>query len=164
MIASVIGKILALEAAVRPRVQLLSRMAQFELADQVEATESWNVKITLSTVAREGLQHIKDRISSWNGQLIEHLSNATPLKAILGESSHVGSRQWWGDKPDAIIAGDASSYNENFQHPRERHREATENSSLCCTPSNTENHISGLCRWRKEQFCGLRIHQIWSLF
>ena len=54
VIASVIGKIMALEAALGPVVQLLSRGAKMDLAEAVESF-GWKAKLVLSDTARSSL-------------------------------------------------------------------------------------------------------------
>lgn len=100
---------MALEPATGPFVQLFTRLAQFELADEVDRSGSWAGKFSLSEEAREGLAIVQQDIEKWNGQLIPHISNAILLQTILGESDHVGQRSWSGRHPDGIIAGDASN-------------------------------------------------------
>ena len=109
-VASALGKVLSLEIATGPVVQLQTRAAQFELSDRVEeANGSWTAKLQLSASAKEGLDYLRRNLISWNGQIIPHLANATPLETIFKDSSFFQGRNWYGKAPDCIIAGDASN-------------------------------------------------------
>ena len=74
-----------------------------------EANGSWSAKLQLSVTAKEGLIYIQRNLQKWNGQIIPHLANATPLEAILEDSAFFKGRSWYGKTPDCIIAGDASN-------------------------------------------------------
>ena len=106
--ASAIGKALALELALGPVVQLQARAAQYELSERIEETESWTSKLRLSAQARSDLDCLADNIREWNGHVIPHLSTATPLTCILGDSAFVKG-VWYGKRPGHVIAGDASN-------------------------------------------------------
>ena len=108
IVASVIGKIIALEPALGPIVQLLSRAAQMDLAEAVEE-RGWKAKVTFSSMARHSLSLFLDNMEDFNGAAIKSTVNATPLKAILQDcdkETPLHGRHNWSEI--AVAAGDAS--------------------------------------------------------
>ena len=68
LVARAIGKVVAMETAMGPVVQLLSRCAQAELAQATE--ESWSGTMQLSDQAKLGLRQLADSLESYNLSLI----------------------------------------------------------------------------------------------
>ena len=107
-VASVIGKVISLEPALGPVVQLLSRTAQMDLAQAVEDF-GWNVKLRLSAQAKNTLQWLIQDFDFFNGTAIKSPANATLLRAILdGCSSDTPIHGWKALHKKQVAAGDAS--------------------------------------------------------
>ena len=110
-LASVIGKMVALESAFGPVVQLLSRTAQQELSEAV-THRSWRARLLLSDQTKKCLSTFVDHMADMNGVLIPCLHNAVPLEAVLEPSPYTADRTITASKSDAaealIVASDAS--------------------------------------------------------
>ena len=81
-VASVVGKIIALELAYGPVVQLLTRCAQRDLSIQVEKA-GWSSLTSLSEEALIGLQEFLLCLNSMNGSVIQSIHNAISLSNLL---------------------------------------------------------------------------------
>ena len=110
ILASVIGKVIALEAALGAVIQLLSRAAQADLAEAVDKF-GWKAKIRLSELAKDCLQTLATDLEFFNGSPIQFTANATPLRAILDNCLSATPVHGWHalqEKDKKIAAGDAS--------------------------------------------------------
>ena len=110
-LAKVLGKVLSIEIATGPVVQLLSRSAQHELAAMVEASH-WGVTVVLSQEAKEALLLLANCLSDYNGYAIRNDSNTKPLNDFIGASEETQGRSIYGTLPGeahAVLASDASS-------------------------------------------------------
>ena len=90
-LAKALGKVLALEIATGPVVQLLSRVAQAELAETVEAAH-WSVTVRLSGEAKEALELLAACLPDFNGYPIRNEATAVPLNKFISESAHTQGR------------------------------------------------------------------------
>ena len=81
--ASVLGKLLALEPAVGPVVQLLTRVAQRDLSESVEIG-GWSTKMKCSADALASLQTLLQEIDFFNGQGIKSEETALSLQSVIG--------------------------------------------------------------------------------
>ena len=109
-LASVIGKMIALEAALGPVVQLLSRAAQIDLAEAVDQF-GWKACIVLSAQARDSLDTFIQDMHFFNCSSIQSPANATPLRAILSNCDLRTDVHGWNTiskDQKKIVAGDAS--------------------------------------------------------
>ena len=114
-IAKAIGKLIAAEPAMGPIVQLLTRVAQSELAGATEQF-GWNVWMELSEQASQSLRTLHDKLNECNGFPIKNLATAKRLDTFIG-----ASRETEGKEAPApllriqsttrckVIAGDASA-------------------------------------------------------
>ena len=94
-LAKVIGKAISLEIATGPVLQLLTRMAQAELTQTVEAAQ-WSVTLRLTTEARESLELLASCLPDFNSQPICSESTAIPLHKFLQESSDTQDKFVYG--------------------------------------------------------------------
>lgn len=109
-LAKVIGKVIALEIATGPVVQLLTRMAQAELAETVEAAH-WQVTVILSQEARESLELLASVLPEFNGFPIRNEATAIPLNRFVQDSADIQGKSIYGANTvqnPAVIASDAS--------------------------------------------------------
>ena len=109
-LAKVIGKAISLQIATGPVVQLLTRAAQAELAETVEAS-LWGVTVRLSQDTRESLELLASVLPEFNGHPIRNESTAVPLERFIESSKDTEGRQIFGidpAAPSAVIASDSS--------------------------------------------------------
>ena len=125
-IASVVGKIIALEPAFGPVVHLLTRTAQQELSLAVQQF-NWKTRVTLSPNTKKCLQHFATHLTDLNGTLIANLHNAVPLCSFLDSSRYTQGRSLTGDpaafSAASVMASDASD--SGFCHYSIRHNHET---------------------------------------
>ena len=109
-LAKVIGKAISLELTTGPVVQLLTRAAQAELAQTVEASH-WAVTVILSQEARDSLELLASVLPEFNGHAIKNESNAIRLNQFLGQSEELEGRNFYGEAivNPTIVASDASN-------------------------------------------------------
>ena len=81
-LAAVICKTIALEPALGPVVQLLTRPAQMDLAEAVQDW-GWKAKIHMSDLAVDSMLEVLEHMEEFNGAIIKTTATATPLRAIL---------------------------------------------------------------------------------
>ena len=106
--ASVVGKIIALEPALGPVIQLLTRMLQMDLADAVDRA-GWSEKFEISIQAKEAISLLLESMDFFNGSPIKFTANAIPLRAILDRCSADTPVHGWNALTEKrIIASDAS--------------------------------------------------------
>ena len=109
LLAKFIGKAISLQPALGPVVQLLTRIAQIELAIQVDE-QGWKKKMGVSQETRQGMSELVDRLEEMNGQPIQNLANATSLETVLGPATQTNRHTFYGDvKAKNVVAGDASN-------------------------------------------------------
>ena len=110
-VASVIGKMAALEPAFGPIVQLLSRTAQQELAAAVDK-HGWRTRVLLGDSTKRCLREFVANMGQLNGTLIPCLHNAVPLEVFLEPSPQTSNRSLIADRSAlasaSIVASDAS--------------------------------------------------------
>ena len=125
-LASVIGKVIALEPAFGPLVHLLTRTAQQELAVTVQ-TKGWKARVEVTTQTKLCLQQFNAHMGELNGTLIASLHNAVPLGGFLESSVQTQDRSIIGDPADlataSVVASDASHV--GYCHYSVRHRSMT---------------------------------------
>ena len=90
LVAKAIGKVVAMEAAMGPIVQLLSRSAQAELAQATE--RHWNVYMQLSETARHSLRQLAQALDTHNGYPIKNMATAKRLEAFVEPSAETAGK------------------------------------------------------------------------
>ena len=109
-IALTIGKLVALEPALGPVVQLLSRSLQYVLAEAVEEG-GWKSSLPVPWEAVEPLQVLAQELENFNGHSIRSVATARSVQDILGPVvSKSPDPVYYPPRTSvsAIIAGDAS--------------------------------------------------------
>ena len=110
-LASVIGKIVALDPAFGSVVQLLTRTAQQELSATV-ADGGWRRRVRISDQTRKCLAKFASSMQELNGALIPCLHNVIPLETVLAPSTFTSNRTLTAIASEvsqaSIIASDAS--------------------------------------------------------
>ena len=107
-LAATIGKIISLEPALGPIVQLMTRAAQMDLAEAVQQ-RGWRAKLVMSQLTKDSLEDFANSMESFNGATIRTRATATPIKAILDDCR--SDKLVFGIKKHnmkQIVAGDAS--------------------------------------------------------
>ena len=125
-VASVIGKVIALEPAFGSVVHLLTRTAQQELSLAVQLF-NWKTRVFLSPQTKKCLQHFASHLMDFNGTLIANLHNAVPLSVFLEPTRFTQDRSLTGDpvafSAASVVASDASD--SGFCHYSIRHKSET---------------------------------------
>ena len=110
-LASVVGKMVALDPAFGPIVQLLTRTAQQELSAAV-AQGGWRTRVFISDQTRKCLNKFASSMHILNGALIPCLYNAVPIEAVLVPTPFTSDRTLTAVKSDveqaSVVASDAS--------------------------------------------------------
>ena len=78
-LASLVGKVIALEPAIGPVAQLLTRSAQSDIAGAVQLA-GWKTSTKVSANTCQALQLLSDEIQSFNGHKIKSVATAIPLQ------------------------------------------------------------------------------------
>ena len=110
-VASVVGKMAALQPAFGPVVQLLARTAQQDLSAAVDAS-GWRSRVLLSENTRHCLRHFAVHLFALNGTLIPCLHTAVPLEVALSASPQTAGKALVTAEDiatSAVMASDASS-------------------------------------------------------
>ena len=114
-LAKAIGKLVAAEPALGPTVQLLSRVAQNELA-QITEERGWNVFMQVSDQAKESLAEMERELEFYNGYPVKNLATAKRLDTFIAPSQETGDKeapamllQVQDTTRPRVIAGDASA-------------------------------------------------------
>ena len=112
-VAKAIGKLIATEAALGPVVQLLSRAAQYELAQATE--QSWKVQLQLTQQASQGLREMANSLEEFNGYPIKNVATAKKLDAFIEPSKETEGKEAptqllrLESTTRKVVAGDASA-------------------------------------------------------
>ena len=114
-VAKAIGKLVAMETAMGPVVQLLSRAAQAELAQATE--RNWSVYMHLSEGAKQSLEYMADVLDEYNGYPIRNVATARRLDTLVEASKETAEKdvppallRFDGkDRRPTVMAGDASA-------------------------------------------------------
>ena len=115
-LAKGIGKLVAAEPALGPITQLLSRAAQFELAQATEE-RGWGTKLVLSTQATDSLYEMQETLEQYNGYPIKNVATAKKLDHFIEASRETRGKEAPAQllrlqdvtKKCRTIAGDASA-------------------------------------------------------
>ena len=112
-LAKGIGKLVAVEQALGPVVQLLSRMAQHELATATEDI-GWNCKLRLAEETVDSLRTMERELENFNGFPIKNLATAKTMDVFIEHSKESSGKQapaqLLGESGSlTTIAGDASA-------------------------------------------------------
>ena len=110
-LASVVGKMVAMEPAFGPVVQLLTRTAQQELTAAV-VNKGWKSRLLISEQTRKCLSTFACHMGHMNGTLIPCLHNAIALESVLDPSPFTKNRSLIATASDlcaaSVMASDAS--------------------------------------------------------
>ena len=113
-LAKGIGKLIAVEQALGPVVQLLSRFAQNELATATDDI-GWNCTLKLSGDATQSLQIMESSLEEFNGFPVKNLATAKTLDIFIEHSAETSGKEApaqllaAGNDPTRTMAGDASA-------------------------------------------------------
>jgi hypothetical protein len=93
-LASVVGKLVSLEAALGKAVLVGTRLATIAIMAATNITEAamrrinpWEQRITLSTEAMEALSEVLARLDEWNGYPIRCLHTRITLSSVLSKEA-----------------------------------------------------------------------------
>ena len=107
-LAALAGKIIAIEAAIGPVAQLLTRALQQDIVTAVDLA-GWHTKTKLSKQSQEALELLMEVLDDMNGHGIKSEATAVPLQAFIRSAVTV-DKEVCVHVPEvhSIIAGDAS--------------------------------------------------------
>ena len=170
-VAKAIGKLVAMEAAMGPVVQLLSRAAQAELAQVTE--KSWNVYMQLSHKAKEGLVQMAEVFEEYNGYPIKNVVTVRRLDTLVDASNETADKEAppallrIDGKQPIVMAGDASAiatcalqvdqeakdFNQTLLQEKERTLSSGHRELLTVLRALQQDESSSK-QWKIRQFCG----------
>ena len=114
-LAKAIGKLVAAEPAMGPVVQLLSRMAQFELA-RVTEEKGWTAWMEISEEAKNSLKEMSNSLAKYNGYPIKNVATAKKLDVFIDASNESKDKEAptqllriQDTTKHRVLAGDASA-------------------------------------------------------
>ena len=107
-LAQIVGKVIALEPAIGPTAQLLTRSAYMDIAQAVDKF-GWKARLEISEQTKDCFAELLDCLDEFNGTTIKSAATAVPLRAILDDChSEATIHGWKYQEKEQIVAGDAS--------------------------------------------------------